>query len=325
MDMSLMIHRASESDIRPHIWLHRRHITMTPYSSATPLADLVLDAQAALGEGPLWDAVTKRLYWVDILDGRLHWYDPATGRDASANVGSHVGTVVTRASGGVMLALQDGFYAFDPATPATPPTCIAKSPNHRPGLRFTDGKCDPAGRFWAGTYDDAPGVGSLWRLDADHAVRLMIPDVSCSNGLVWDLGRERFYFIDSPTRAIVAYDYEHGPGTISRPRVAVQATPDDGYPDGMAIDVEGKLWVAHWGAGMVVRWDPETGKAITRIRVPATQPSACAFAGERMDRLYITSARSGLSAETLAAEPHSGGLFVVDPGVSGVGFAAYAG
>ncbi len=299
---------------------------MPASNSAAPLADLVLDAKATLGEGPLWDPRSKRLYWVDILASTLHWFDPATRRDASAPVGSHVGTVVTRAKGGVMLALRDGFYTFD-ADVGEPPACVAKPEGQGTNIRFNDGKCDPAGRFWAGTldYDDAPGAGSLWRLGIDGVLTRMIDHVGCSNGLAWDLERRRFYYIDSPTRTVVAYEYDHGAGTIARPRVVVHAQADDGFPDGMAIDVEGKLWVAHWGGGQVVRWDPDTGKAIARFRVPASRTTACAFAGERMDRLYITSARVGLNADQLAAEPHAGGLFVIDPGVCGHGFAAYAG
>jgi sugar lactone lactonase YvrE len=102
-------------------------------------------------------------------------------------------------------------------------------------------------------------------------------------------------------------------------------SPEEGWPDGMCIDAEGKLWVAHWGGARVVRWDPDTGKAITRIATPVTQPSSCAFGGDKLDRLYITSARCGMKPEQLAEDPQAGGLFVCDPGVVGRPQPAFAG
>ena len=134
-----------------------------------------------------------------------------------------------------------------------------------------------------------------------------------------------FYHIDSPTRCVFAWDYDHAAGTISNRRVAIRATPEDGWPDGMAMDVEGKLWVAHWGGSQVVRWDPLTGEAMERIRTPVSQPSACAFGGDRLDKLYITSARADMTPEQLAKEPAAGGLFVADPGVTGVHTSPFAG
>lgn len=287
--------------------------------------DLALDVRAELGEGPIWDGAAQRLWWVDILASTVHRFDPRTGDDASFAVGEHVGTVVPRARGGLMLAVAGGFASFDPASGTS--RLIAAPERDRPRNRFNDGKCDPAGRFWAGTmsYDETPGAGSLYRLDADGSVTPMLRDVSISNGLAWDLERRRFYFIDSPTRAIAAFDYDHDSGRIGNRRVCVQATTEDGFPDGMAMDVEGKLWVAHWGGSQVVRWDPDTGRALARIRVPVSQPSACAFGGERLDRLFITSARVGMKPEQLAREPHAGSLFVADPGVTGVPQPAYAG
>jgi sugar lactone lactonase YvrE len=292
-------------------------------------AELVIDAKALLGEGPIWCAATRRLYWVNILESELHWFDPATGKDTQVAVGEHVGTVVPRARGGVMLAVQRGFASFDPAKGASSLTLMAEPERGRTDLRFNDGKCDPAGRFWAGTmaYDEANGAGkgSLYRLDPNGAVTVMERNVSISNGLAWDITRRRFYYIDSPTRTVAAYDYDHATGAIRNRRIAVQATPEDGWPDGMAIDVEGKLWVAHWGGSQVVRWDPDTGKAIARIATPISQPSACAFGGDRLDRLYITSARVGMAPAALTKEPLAGGLWVADPGVRGMPQTAFAG
>lgn len=288
-------------------------------------AHLVLDARATLGEGPLWDPVERRLRWVDILASRVHAFDPATGLDTWIDVGSHVGTVANRAKGGLMLAQRAGFTRIDPGS--TTPVPVAEPADHPAGNRFNDGKCDPAGRFWAGTmaYDCTPGAGALYRLDPDGRITVLARGFTIANGLAWDLHRARFYHIDSPTGCVFAWDYDHAAGTIANRRVVIRTGPQDGSPDGMAMDVEGKLWVAHWGGSQVVRWDPETGAALERIQVPATQPTACAFGGERLDTLYITSAREGLAPEQLARQPHAGGLFAVRPGVCGMHASPFAG
>ncbi len=289
-------------------------------------AELVLDAKAELGEGPLWDSKTRVLYWVDILKGELHRYDPRSGKDQTFKVGGNIGTVVSRAKGGLVLALRSGLAGYDPATGKL--DMLAEPEKENPGVRFNDGKCDPRGRFWAGTmaYDMAQGAGKLYRMDAKGKVQVMIPAATISNGLVWSSDRKTFYYIDSPTSQIAAYDYDDETGEIRNRRIAVEVPKADGIPDGMAIDVEDKLWVAHWGGSQVVRWDAKTGKALARIRVPASQTTACAFGGPDMDRLYITSARTGLKEEQLKGqEPHAGGLFCADPGVHGQAFPPYAG
>jgi sugar lactone lactonase YvrE len=298
-------------------------------ASAIPTtpATLLLDAKATLGEGAHWCGATRRLYWVDILESQLRWFDPKTGEDRMVDVGEHVGTVVPRAKGGVMLAVRHGFASFDPERGASSLKLVAEPERDKPNNRFNDGKCDPAGRFWAGTlaYDDAKAAGALYRLDADGTVTVIERNISCSNGLVWDLERRSFYYIDTGTRGIAAYDYDHATGAVSGKRFVVRCAPEDGFPDGMALDVEGKLWVAHWGGSQVLRWDPDTGKAIARITLPAPQVTSVSFGGDRLDRLYITSARTGLKPEQLAREPLAGGLFVADPGVRGLPMPAYAG
>jgi sugar lactone lactonase YvrE len=288
----------------------------------TPSADsaqLVLDARAELGEGPLWDPCVRRLFWVDILAGRLHAFDPASGADRSWLVGDRLGMVAPRARGGLVLALRDQLAAFDPERAEVPPAPLARPPVHPPGNRFNDGKCDPAGRLWVGTKadDNAAGAGTLWRFSGDGRAEAMVTAVTISNGLAWDVARRRFYYIDTPTRTVAAYDYDPDTGAIANRRVAIAVGPEDGFPDGMTIDEDGMLWIAHWGGHQVIRWNPDSGRALRRIRLPVSQPSCCAFGGEQLDRLYITSARENLGPDQLAAEPLAGGLFVAEPGVRG--------
>ncbi len=280
-------------------------------------AQLELDAKATLGEGPCWDARRRLLYWVDIEEQRLHIYNPASREDRATNVGQPIGAAVLRKSGGVMLALQQGFYAFDPGTEILEQ--LRDPETHLPENRFNDGKCDPAGRFWAGTMamSEAPDCGSLYCLDTDLTVRKKIDNVSISNGLAWSLDERVMYYVDSPTRNVVAFDYDKASSAIANRRVVIRIPDGMGFPDGMSIDEEGMLWIALWDGAMVGRWNPSNGALLDEIPLPVSRPTSCVFGGENLDELYITSARSRLDQETLAAQPMAGGVFKSRPGVRG--------
>lgn len=287
-------------------------------------AELILDAQAQLGEGPIWSAKDRRLYWIDIDVGLVHVFDPTTRENRTIPVGQAVGTVVPRKSGGLMLALAHGFASLDLETEKVEMIC---DPQPDGGTRFNDGKCDPAGRFWAGTLDptDAPERGALYRLDADLSVHTMLPKVSISNGIVWSLDATTLYFIDTPTACVAAFDYDNATGAIENRRVAVEIPEEEGWPDGMTIDAEGNLWIGMWDGSQVGCWNPRTGEKLASIRVPAKRVTACAFGGEKLDELYITTARMELSDEELHQHPYSGGIFRAKPGVRGIDAYEFAG
>lgn len=280
-------------------------------------AHLELDAKATLGEGPCWNAGRQSLYWVDIEEGKLHVYDPAKREDRAISVGQPIGAVVTRRSGGLLLALQQGFYAFDPDTETL--KHLHNPEPHLPENRFNDGKCDPAGRFWAGTMAmrEAPDCGSLYCLDTDLTVHKKVEAVSISNGLAWSPDERMMYYVDSPTRIVTAFDYDKASGEIANRRVVIQIPDGMGFPDGMSIDEEGMLWIALWDGAMVGRWNPANGELLGKIPLPVSRPTSCVFGGENLDELYITSARSRLDEETLAAQPLAGGVFKCRPGVRG--------
>jgi sugar lactone lactonase YvrE len=277
---------------------------------------LLLDAKAALGEGALWDEREGVLYWVDILGGKLFRYDPKTGENISYDVGQQVGTVVLRDSGGFMLAVREGFASFHPDTGLQ---IIAQPEEDKPKNRFNDGKADPAGRFWAGTIadDEEPGAASLYCLERDMKVRKMLGNLTISNGIVWSRDHRTMYHVDSTVRTITAYDYYQATGEISNGRIAIQVPEAMGYPDGMSIDSEGMLWVAHWSYSSVVRWNPQTAEVLEEIKFPTSQISSCAFGGEHLNILYVTSASKGMSEEQRANEPLAGALFSVDVKVRG--------
>jgi sugar lactone lactonase YvrE len=288
-------------------------------------AELILDARATLGEAALWHAGSQRLYWVDVEAGRLHVFNPADAGDRAFELGRKVGTVVPRARGGVMLALDDGFAAFDPPTGRLSPWSDPEA--HLPRNRFNDGKCDPAGRFWAGTIslDRQPGAASLYCLEPDGRVRTMLRGLTNSNGIAWSLDRATMYHIDTPTRQVRAFDYDLATGEIGNPRTAIVVPPQAGKPDGMTIDNQGMLWIALWGGSGVGRWDPQTGAHMMTVALPVRQVSSCAFGGPKLDELHITTARTGLAESDLARQPSAGGVFRARPGVSGVPAFEFAG
>jgi sugar lactone lactonase YvrE len=288
--------------------------------------ELVLDSKSELGEGALWHQRTGLLYWVNIPAGEVHIHNPADGSDRTFSVGTPVGTVVPRKSGGLALAVKEGFAALDTVTGKLTMLCRpepAKTVN-----RFNDGKCDPAGRFWAGScHEDCstPGAGTLYCLFADHTVKASHAGVTVSNGIVWSLDARTMYYIDTPTRQVAAFDYDVTTGGIANRRVAIEFPTDAGWPDGMTTDSAGMLWIAHWDGGRVSRWNPNTGKLMQEIAIPARRVTSCAFGGADLATLYVTSARTGLSADEIAAHPHSGSMFAVRPGVSGVSAFEFAG
>lgn len=287
--------------------------------------ELVIDAKASLGEAAIWHARKQWLYWVDIDQGEVHRFDPVSDTDQVIEVGQLVGTVVPRAGGGLMLAAERGFASLNLDTHEL--TIICDPERDLPDNRFNDGKCDPAGRFWAGTISliRKAGTASLYCLDCDCTVRRMLGGLTNSNGIVWSPDGLTMYHIDTPTLQVKAYDYEARTGEIGNPRVVVTIPQGTGRPDGMTIDAEGMIWVAHWKGGRVTCWDPRTGSLKQTIHVPASQVTSCAFGGPDLDELYITTARIGLTPEELVDQPHAGGVFRARPGVAGVEAAEFAG
>lgn len=288
-------------------------------------AELVLDAKVLLGEGPWWNAGTQQLYWVDIEGNAFHVFDPATGNDRKIDVGQMIGCCVGRKSGGVVVALQNGFYGLNLETETLTPLVDPEA--HLPENRFNDGKCDSRGRLWAGTtrvQHDEPS-GFLYRLDADLSVNRKLDDVWISNGLAWSRDDKTMYYIDSPTSEVVSFDFDAATGEISNEQLVIEIPEGGGSPDGMTIDEEGMLWVALWDGWRVIRVNPESGEIIDEIRLPVARPTSCVFGGANLDELYITTASTRMPAEELAKQPLAGGIFRCKPGVRGLPAYEFAG
>ncbi len=270
------------------------------------------------GEGPVWWRGV--LYYVDIEGHKVHAFDPASGDERSWNVGCRVGTVVPRQSGGLVIAGDHGFAFLDPETGTVTP--IADPEPDVPDNRFNDGKCAPDGRFFAGTISLVKKTGSakLYRLDPDLSVHEAFAPVTNSNGIAWSADGRTLYYIDTPRREVLAFDYVDG--HLKNLRTAASTAGIDASPDGMAIDSDGRLWVAFCHGACVVCYDPnDGGREVRRVDLPCLETTACAFGGPDLADLYVT---TGIHKSEI--EEHAGRLFVVRGlGVNGISAHAFDG
>ncbi|MFF3088732.1 SMP-30/gluconolactonase/LRE family protein [Streptomyces nojiriensis] len=290
-------------------------------------------APGRLTEGPVWHAGRGDLLWVDITAGLVHRAPlvardddsglPDVGTRTTVSLDRPVGAVAPCASGGLLAAAGTTFLRIDEAGVATE-FAAPVVPDDGTPRRFNDAKCDPGGRLLGGTmaYDATPGAGTLYRLDPDGTVTTVLSPVTISNGLGWSPDGRLLYYADSPTRRVDVFDHDPVTGALSARRPFADTGPA-GMPDGLAVDTEGRVWVAVWGAGLVRAYTPD-GALHAVVTVPASQVSSCAFAGPDLDLLIITTASDGLTAAQLAAQPHAGRIFICRPGATGLPVAPFA-
>lgn len=287
-------------------------------------AELLYFDNAKLAEGPFWDDDNKLLYWVDITKCEVHSLDPSTGEDRTWQIGQLVGAAILAEDGSMMLACEKGFISLDLETAKL--TNIVDPENEIPGNRFNDGKCDAVGRFLAGTMDnegERKPSGGLYSLDDEGITTRHFGGVTTSNGLGWSSDNKTFYYIDTPTMNIDAFDYDIKRGIIENRRTVFTIPDGIGRPDGMTIDAEGMLWVAHWEGWRLSRIDPAKGEIIDTIEVPAERVTSACFGGDDYETMYITTAAKPDGNDD--KQPYAGGIFTVKPGVKGTKSCKYKG
>jgi sugar lactone lactonase YvrE len=282
--------------------------------------EVVAEPACLLGEGPVWLPGSGELLFVDILPGRVHRLRPETGALESVELRTAVGAAVPRAGGGFAVATREGFGLLDWERGTLEPLAAVEA--ERPENRMNDGKCDAAGRFWAGTMSERrePAAGSLYRLDADGSVSRVLNGVTISNGLAWSGDGATMYYIDSLAHRVDAFDFDPAAGAVSGRRRLVELPEELGVPDGMTADAEGNLWIAFFG-GSAVRCYSPAGEAVEVLELPVSLVTSVAFGGPDLRDLYITSATYRLSEP----ERHGGAVFRCRPGVAGVAADAFAG
>ena len=289
-------------------------------------AECVLEFRSNLGEGPLWHAGERRLYWLDLLRPAVYRFDPAQGRNEQlpADIGTYVGGLVFRARGGCVVVKEDGIYGLDVAGGGR--QLLVHPEADLPGNMLNDCKCDRQGRLWTGSADrgEKDPTGHLYVIDATLRARGVDSGIIVANGPAFSPDGRTAYFADSASYVIYAYAIDPGTGKVGARRVFAQLAKDDGMPDGMTVDDEGFLWNAQWDGWRVTRYAPD-GSIDRVIRLPVPRPTAPAFGDEDLKTLYITSASNGLSEAQLREAPLSGSLFACVPGVRGLPEPSFAG
>lgn len=283
------------------------------------MARPTLPVSCQLGEGAFWDSNRRCLWFVDIENGKVHWYDPGTKKEGSFASGQKTGTVVPAAppANRLVLGLQDGVYACGLGGENL--TKWASIQQLASNQRLNDGKCDPAGRLWVGSMnlDKATEKAHLFKIDAEGKATEMLDSVSISNGIVWTRDHKTMFYIDTPTRKVKAFDFDFQAGTLSNPRTLVSIPDSLGWPDGMTLDENNDLWIGMWGGFCVSHWSGTTGQYLGKVKVAAPNVTSCAFGGTNFETLYITTARQGLKPEVLRQYPGSGNVFEATVGVKG--------
>jgi sugar lactone lactonase YvrE len=272
-------------------------------------AELLVDLRTEIGEGPLWDHRAGRLLFVDVVAGEL-FAATLDGRVEIVGMGHALGAVGLREEGGYVLATQHGVATLEPGGKPEPFSDLRLAD----GMRMNDAQVGPDGCLWAGSmsWDATPDAGTLYRIAPDGSWKVVLESLTVSNGIGWDAAGETMFYVDSAMHALEAFDWDPA-GAISGRRVVAEIP--EGLPDGLCVDDEDHVWVAVHGAGVVVRFAP-TGERVATVRVPASQPTSCCFAGNDLDVLVITSAGEGLSPLE-RHDQHAGAIFAADVGVRG--------
>lgn len=277
----------------------------------------VLPWGAQLGESPVWHPTEKVLYWVDILKPAVYRYNPRTGRNEVREIGKLVSAVLPAEDGRLLLATQDGIEWFDFENEAL--TAFANPEAGVIDNRLNDAKVGPDGAIWVGSMriDASRPSGALYRVLRDGSFEPKETGLAVSNGLDWSPDKKTLYFIDTVPRTVYSYDISPGTGPLSNKRVFATIAEGEGRPGGITVDAQGGVWVAVWDGWRINRYRPD-GSLDKSIELPVPRPTSLAFGGDKLDTLYITSARTRLPADTLNEASLSGGLFTCIPGERGL-------
>ncbi|MET4574992.1 SMP-30/gluconolactonase/LRE family protein [Ottowia thiooxydans] len=278
---------------------------------------VVVESGDTLGEVPLWSSSRKLLFWIDVRKPALYAYTPGVGTVRTYPLPELVGSFCETNQGRVLLALKSGLYFLDLESGQLQ-SWFDPEPT-LPNNRLNDGKCDRQGRFWVGSMNDGDRIptGTLYSVSGDGKARGHFSGITVPNSLAWSPDGKTMYFADTPTKRILAFDFDLDDGVLHNPRTFLEMADHVGRPDGATIDAEGCLWSAEIHAGRVARYTPD-GRFDKAVQLPVTSVTSCAFGGDRLDTLFITTATQGMTEQVRQEQPLAGALFAVNVGISGV-------
>lgn len=278
-------------------------------------AEQFIEADCLLGESPVWDDKSQTLYWTDIERGEIHSHCVETGRSARYDLGGLVTSLVLCHSGNLLVTTKDTILLYDPVTGKKKEILSKTFPA---AVRFNDGKCDPSGRFYADSMDmeEKEALGSLFVLDSEGGFRKAASGFVIGNGLAWNEDETILYIADSAKKTVYQFAYCAATGSVENRRTAIRIPDGTGVPDGMCIDSEGMLWIAHYYGARITRWNPVKGELLETVPVPAANVTSCCFGGKDMKTLYITTSGRNLP-RTSAADRHDGSIFKIDTDIRG--------
>jgi L-arabinonolactonase len=283
-----------------------------------PQIECILEHQDLIGESPLWSVSEGALYWIDVIAQRIYRLALARRQCTQWMMPEAIGSIAFRHGGGLVAGMRSGIYALDIDSGRR--EALFELGSDAPGLRFNDGKCDRAGRFWSGTMDDrsfAP-VGKLYRLDAPGQCTVADAGFIIVNGIAWSPDNRSMYVADTRRDVVYSYDFDMATGAIGGKRPWISTEKIAGRVDGATVAQDGTYWCAHVRGGEVAQYDPD-GRLIQTIALPVKYPLMCSFGGPNMDILFVTTGRALATPEELMAQPLSGSVFAIhDTGSIGI-------
>lgn len=278
-------------------------------------AELYVQAESILGEGPVWDEGREILYWVDIERGLLCSKSEAEDKIRQVEFGECITSAVLCENGEILLTGRDEIISYHPETGERRLLVQEKLPSH---VRFNDGKCDSMGRYYITSMDtnEREALGALYYLDEMGHFYRAAEGLIIGNGMAWNKNQDILYVSDSGAGCIYAYEYLKETGKVKNRTVAVNIPKNTGVPDGICSDKEGNLWIAHYYGERVTRWNPVSGELLETIEIPAENATSCCFGGKRMNTLYITTSRMNLQGKS-GKETYDGSIFAVETDTEG--------
>jgi sugar lactone lactonase YvrE len=273
--------------------------------SIQPINNIVCE----LGECPVWDPFRQCLFYTDVLKSRLYSYIPSTGVSRCFITPPYPGSMVLCKDKRLLLGTAEGLFFFNPETAHWQFHTRGGLPHG--AYRFNDATCDADGNLITGIMhlQERPGCGSLVKINARGISQTILTGLTIPNGTVLLPDRPEFYFIDSAAGSVRLFQYDEADGSAIEKKIIVQLNKEEGVPDGMAVDNDGGIWVAHFGGGNSVRYNPANGERLSEIKVPALQVTSCCFGGKDLTDLYITTAARDM--DTANSNMQDGRTFLV--------------